>query len=552
MSLDIGAQGWALCCRAVFSAWCIGLLSLSSWGMVAHADDELRFDVQRYQVDGNSVLAGDRIESLLAPAGGKGKTLADLLSAVQLLQDAYRNAGYAAVQVVLPEQDTTAGIIRLGVIEPKIVGVEVEWDETPESEREAAIERVLPALRIGQTPNVRAIDDAVRLANENPARRIQVALESTGTGSDILARVKVESSPPVRIFARADNTGSVATGRTRASAGVQHANMFKLDHVLTVQYTTSPERPKQTQSFSVGYRIPFYANKLMLDLVAAYSDTEAATTGTPAGDLNFAGKGNIFSAHLTRQLPTQGLWEQRIAVGIDYKAFTNICSLGAFGAAGCGTAGASVTVHPLSVSYGGKWGDKGRQFQAGMSYSRNLPGGEKGTDADFVAARAGAVSAYDVFRANAEFSTAISEGTFKGWLGHAAFNMQESGNALVSAEQFGLGGANSVRGYAERVQGNDRGWRASFEAFTPGIGGLFHLPADSLRAVFFHDVGATFRNQVQVGEAASTRLASLGLGLRIAVRQKFQAQIDFGQALTNHETVKRGDWRAHVSIGLTW
>lgn len=542
----------------------MGFAFLLLGSAVALAADELHFDIQRYQVDGNSVLTAEQIEAVLASARGKGKTLSDVLGAVQRLQDAYRDAGYAAVQVFLPEQDTESGTIRLGVIEPKIVEIRIDGTDAPEksgkpaadgtekrdipTEHAAFVDRVLPPLQLKLTPNIREIDDAVRLANENPARRIQVGLEAAASGNDILVRLKMDKSPPFRVFASMDNTGTVQTGRTRFSVGFQHANVAGLDHVLTAQYTTSPERFKQTSSYSLGYRIPFYAQKLTLDLVAAYSDTEAGTTSTPVGPLQFAGKGSIYAARLTRQLPTQGLWEHRAYAGIDYKAFANTCSLGVFGAAGCGTAGASVTIHPLTLGYSGQMVGEGLQLQGSFGYSKNLPGGQNGRDADFAAARAGASAYYDVLRGNAQVIAVL----LGSWQGRGVLTVQDSSDALVSAEQFGLGGASSIRGYAERAQSNDSGWQINLEAYSPGIGEWFSLPAESLRAVLFHDSGATRRNQIQVGEAGTTRLASYGLGLRFAYGKNFQGQVDWGVALVDQGIVRAGQGRAHATLNYNW
>ena len=517
----------------------------------AFAADELHFRIEHFAVDGNSLLAAAAIDRVLAPVRGEDKSLGDVLAALRQLRNSYRSEGYEAVQVVLPEQDVSGGVIHILVIEPKIAEIRVESGTKPEDGAgkpldAADIERILPALRIGQTPNVRAIDAAVRLANENPARRVQVELEAAADNS-ILARVKVETLPQLSWFSRLDDTGTVATGRTRLSLGVQRASIAGGDHLITAQATSSPERPNHNSSYSLGYRIPFFEQKLTLDLVAGHSDTDTGTTATPAGPLQFTGRGDIVTARLSRQLPPVGPWEHALFAGIDYKAFTSICSVGSFGAEGCGAAGVSLTLKPVSVGYNARYAGEGTQFRGDVTYSSNVPPGSRREDL-FAQARAGATPNYEVFRAKGELAAALGAG----WQGRGVVAAQDTSSPLVTAEQFGLGGVNSIRGYGERVQTNDRGWRLSLEAYTPGFGERFNLPSGSIRAVVFHDVGATQRNNVQPGEAIKSRLAGAGLGLRMAIGKHFQAQIDWGKALVANAGVRAGDHRAHIAVMLTW
>jgi hemolysin activation/secretion protein len=166
----------------------------------------------------------------------------------------------------------------------------------------------------------------------------------------------------------------------------------------------------------------------------------------------------------------------------------------------------------------------------------------------FAQARTGAKPNYDVFRAQGEVATALGGG----WQARSVLAVQETSFPLVTAEQFGLGGANSIRGYGERVQTNDRGWRLALEAYTPGFGDWFDWPPGNVRAVVFHDTGATRRNNVQPGEASGTRLAGAGVGVRMFVGTNIQAQLDWAKALVTNDGVLAGDDRVHFSLVLNW
>ena len=57
----------------------------------------------------------------------------------------------------------------------------------------------------------------------------------------------VADQRPYRFSLSLDNTGTPQTGNYRVGAGFQYANLFNRDHVLNVQYVTSPSRGQPDQ-----------------------------------------------------------------------------------------------------------------------------------------------------------------------------------------------------------------------------------------------------------------------------------------------------------------
>jgi len=85
-----------------------------------------RFDIQRFEVQGNTLLAAEAVEQTLAPFRGGNREFADIQRALESLEQAYRDRGYGVVQVSLPEQDITQGVVRLRVVEARIGRIIVE------------------------------------------------------------------------------------------------------------------------------------------------------------------------------------------------------------------------------------------------------------------------------------------------------------------------------------------------------------------------------------------------------------------------------------------
>jgi hemolysin activation/secretion protein len=283
--------------------------------------------------------------------------------------------------------------------------------------------------------------------------------------------------------------------------------------------------------------------------MGAYSNVKAGVTPTVAGPLFFAGRGTILGIKLTRRLESSPEWEHKLVLGLDHKEFRNDCEVGIFGSAGCGEAGASITLHPIGASYAGSMQRPAMQAQWNVSWSHNLPGGKRGSQADFTTARAESSSNYSVLRANASVQWPMDK-----WMLRLGGQMQESDDALVQAEQFGLGGAQSVRGYDERASSNDRGYAMNLELYTPELANWLNLDG-SVRGLCFVDGGTLQRNRSlasETGETVSIHLTSVGIGLRASLGKNWTLSSDLGYILDATSTRERGSQRAHFNLSGTF
>ncbi|RYG38266.1 MAG: ShlB/FhaC/HecB family hemolysin secretion/activation protein, partial [Burkholderiales bacterium] len=376
--------------RLALSALLLTGLPHMSGAAWAQSVPEIRVSVQEFRVTGNTLLPQSRIDEVLSPFKGE-RSLAELNAAATALQKLYRDEGYGSVIAYVPQQSGTAGVATLAVLEGRIQRVAVVGNQAA---GEAVVRRSLPSLVEGVTPRLRSIDAEVQLANENPARQVAVSLEAGAAPGDVQANVSVSESPASRWTLGLDNTGNAGTGRLRANAGYQHAGLWDLDHVLSMQFQTSPEKLDSVRVFSASYRAPLYGAGLMLDLFGAYSDVDGGTTSTVAGPLQFSGKGEVLGMRLGGQLHRSGELLQRWAVGLDHRAYLNNCAIAGLPAGACGTAGESVTVRPLSLEYQLQWaGDAPMALQLNLARGLDLGGGHAG-EASFTAVRPGAKPDY--------------------------------------------------------------------------------------------------------------------------------------------------------------
>jgi hemolysin activation/secretion protein len=524
-----------------------GLLALAGAGSAKAADPPPAATVQAsvFEVTGNTLLGREAVDKVLEPFKGR-RTLAELNAAAQALQRLYVTEGYGGVVAYVPPQTRTDGVVTIAVLEGKVAAITVRGARVFD---DASIKASLPDLVVGATPRMRGIDAQMQIANENPARRLRVLLKPGQRAGEIEAEVTVQEAALRQVTASLDDTGNTRTGEYRASIGWTHANLSGNDDVLSVQYQTSPTKPSQVTVVSAGYRLPLYRALTIVDAFLAYSDVDGGSVATAAGDLRFNGNGRIAGVRGTWILPRAGEADQRVAVGLDMREYRNTCGIGGQPNGACGTAGESVSVQPLSLEYTAqRSGDPG--FGLSVSLHSNLNFGGRYSDAaNFAAVRPAAVPRYTALRYSAFGQMAVAES----WELRLRVAGQFTDDALVPGEQFGIGGASSVRGYDEREVLGDTGLLASLELTGPQMMDATRADDPKLRLFAFADAGRV-QNQAGapcLGVATRCTLAAWGVGARFEWG-KLQARLALAQPLRDAVRTRKNDGRVHFAVVYTF
>jgi hemolysin activation/secretion protein len=520
-----------------------------------------RFDIQRFDVQGNSLLSAEEVAAAVGTYTGKSKDFGDVQRALEALQRRYQQRGFGAVQVVLPEQELEQGVIVLRVIEPKLGKVTVEGNEHFDWWN---IRRSLPALREGTTPNALEIGHDARLANENPAKRTTVLLRAGANEGEVDATVRVQDEKFWRAAVSLDNTGSPTTGMYRLGIAYQHANLFNLDNTVTIQYQLDPEpidKADELKVLGVGYHIPLYGQHASVDLLAGYSSIGAATGQVIQGvGFNISGSGTIFGVRYNYMLPRPAGWgeyDHRVSFGLDYKAFSNRVAEVSNPDANLTP---DVTVHPVSLSYSAtkRMQDSELGF-FGTVLKNVLPHGSDASSDIFrgppgIGVRPGVGEPwYTVVRYGISYARALPHDLQL----RANFTGQWTRHALVPGEQFGIGGWDNLRGMHEREGASDRGYRGSIELYSPDVGSKFGMEGGNLRFLTFFDFGKVRLNHSEAAEpcaptACGFSASSFGIGMRLALRQGVSARVDYGRLLDGGVVAERGDDRWHIGLAVAF
>jgi hemolysin activation/secretion protein len=507
-------------------------------GGVTSPRPEPRFDIKRFEVVGADKVPADRLAAALAPFTGAGRRFSDIESAVQAVRDVYAQASITAVQVLIPEQTLEGGVVKLQVEELQVARIEISGAQARSREN---VLRAVPGLSQGITPVDTELSAQLRLANENPARQMQVTFRTEDDGS-LTGVLRVADRSPWTTQLSLDNTGSDTTGKYRVGLTVQHANLLERDIVGAVQLQTSPGHVDDVKIGFANLRVPLYPLGLMLETTAVHSNVDSGTVKTSAGDYLLSSRGDSFSLRLTRLLPRWGALDHRLSIGQDWRRVDS--QVTTFG--GGPSLVPDIQLRPVTLGYSLSWREDAHSVFAQLSLSRNLPAGGRSAESVFQepGLRAGANPHYTVQRASAGFATALGA-----WTLNTQWSAQWSNDALVSAELFSIGGEGSIRGFNGRLASADQGQRLGLELQSPVKTWALGTAGPLAGAwVFFAEAGEVRRNLPQAGERVRTALAGAGLGVRLTWRERLALRADVGVVTRGAGLAPRGDRFVHLGL----
>lgn len=484
---------------------------------------EPRFNVSGFAVEGANPLTDEVTQKILKPYAGTHTGIERLQEAALALEESLRAAGFGFYRVVLPPQDI-GGTIRLQIFKFPLGRVTVKGNQYFSIDN---VLRGIPQLKGGETPNTQALARDLAVTNDNPSKRVDVTFKQGEAADTIDADVTVKDSRPWSGFAMLNNTGNQSTGRYRATFGLTHANLFDRDHQATLTYTLSPtESFEKVKQFGGYYKVPIYAWGGMLTAYFTYS---SANSGVIANAFNVTGRGRFMGVQYTQHLPPVGDYRSYVSVGIDDKLFLNDKNV--FAATGVPLT-PNYRTNPVTISYTGrfekKWGLAGYK----VDYARNLPlgnGNSTSSYAEFDASRflganrVGASANWEVLRYSADASLLLP----REWMLSLRLAGQHSlRRILVPGEQFGVGGAMSVRGLEERLVAGDTGLTTNVELWSPEV-------FTGTRLLAFYDYGRMQQYQAHLAPGSIERasLGSVGVGVRWFLGDRASASLDFAHVL---------------------
>jgi hemolysin activation/secretion protein/AraC-like DNA-binding protein len=220
-----------------------------------------RFTVERFRVEGNSILTPDAVGDIITnvpQAFGTNVSLPAIQAALGDLQMAYRERGFVTVSVVLPPQKLTNATIKVQVTEAPLVAINVtgnRWFSTDN------ILRALPSLHTNILLNSHVFQRELDLANASRDRQIYPVIGPGPEPRTSALTLKVKDTLPLHARVELNNDNTPGTPALRVNTTAQYDNLWDLNHQIGVQYSFSPQQLKENDIYNTTpFDDPLVAN----------------------------------------------------------------------------------------------------------------------------------------------------------------------------------------------------------------------------------------------------------------------------------------------------
>ena len=504
--------------------WICGFILWLLMSNASIAQQNLEFTVSSFLIEGDNPISQSDSLKIVQEFTGKQSGFEGLNTAREALEQELARQGFPFYRVTLPPQELLDGAVTFKIVKFRLGKVIVEGNEYFSTQN---IRNSVPQLLEDVSPNTQKISRSLSIANGNPAKSISLSFKGSEQSEHIDAVLKVKEQNPQLYYIQLNNSGTEDGAESRVSLGYQHNALWNRDHGLTLSYTTSPEDTAALSQWGLTYRMPMYEHGATLSFLVSDSEIDS---GVVADDFEISGSGSVFSVDYKRPLARSGNFSHSINIGIASKSFdNNVSFLGA-------QIGNDIVTQPLTLGYKGAWLKPTGQWSFSIDTAANISGGSGNEDED-----------YEKLVAEADW-LAIHYGVnyIHRFSNHSLFNFslsgQQSSDLLVSGEQFGIGGASSVRGYDERGVAGDEGYDISLEYW------LKPLTSYDIRLLVFYDAGTVTINEPQLGEQRSQSISSSGIGLRYNWKQTISINLDLAVAMDDSGVTQDGDSKAHISV----
>jgi hemolysin activation/secretion protein len=488
------------------------------------------FDLNEIRVDGSTVLPQEQVEETVYPYLGPGKTAADVEAARRALQDAYTHAGFVTV-TVSPARwaDKQGGVVLLRVVERPVERLRVTHARyfIPDAVRAGA-----PSVAPGRIPNIHDLQADLLGLNQLPDRTVQPVFKPGRRPDTVDVDLDVADKLPVHGSLELDNRYNADTHALRLDASLTYGNFFQRGDSGTITYAVAPESVADSEVESASYLFHIPDSKLSILFTYLHSNSNVVALGTT----DVVGRGTTAGFRLLVPLGTTtngagGSFTHSFSVGWDYKRYFELDNF----LTNSTLTLAPVTYYPLSANYAANWSGKASTTDVNIGVELGL--NHLGSN----------YAAFDNKRYQADpgFSIAKLTVTREQDLPHdiqlwGSATGQITNQPLVSSEQIGIGGADTVRGYLEAEALGDYGAYAQTELRSPDIKKYIGGPVRTWRFHLFTDAGLVNLRDPTPGQHFAYGLASVGVGTRVNLWGYLNGAVQDAQTVESGPDTKAG------------
>lgn len=452
---------------------------------------------------------------------GRPLTFSQLEEAAQAVAEMYRAHDYFTVSAYLPKQELGNGEVLIKVVESPLGEVKLEGNKRYSTDY---INWMLEPIRAekGTLPTRSALQRQLLLLNDNMDLEASSVVRAADSKDAVDLLVSVKDSVPTHFSLDYNNLGARTSGRNRLGATFQWGNLTDRADMLTLRYVESGLLNVNTKGldlFSVGYEAPL--NNIGTKFKASYANS-AFQAGQELQILDIRGKADVVNLgveHALVRLPEANLF---VNGGFIFQNIENSI---------LGTQFSRDRLREVTLGLNGDWTSGQARNFGGIQVTHdlgNVLGGLKAND-PFSSRQAG--GGFTKLTVDLGRVQHFNEQLYAIVRGHhqAAFA------PLPYAEQYGLGGINTVRGYVQSAYLGDSGYNINAE--------LRWAPCkkyrDHFELGFFYDHGGASLKRPYPGEIENINLDGAGMGVHLKLPQDTTIRAEVGVPLSSNRLTDR-------------
>lgn len=486
---------------------------LGDWSDVAApppAPNEKKIRVDRFNVTGNTLLPEEELRRMCSNYEGQELSLAQIKDVARNLTALYQRNGYFLVRAYVPAQNIQGQQVELRVVEGKAGQIKVEGAE--HYDPDYLKERFMQTFSEDGNFHSDRFQRAMLLLNELPDLRVKAVMQpgqAVGT-TDITLRV--EDELPVHFGIDYNNYGTVETGEHRVGLSFDAGNLLQQADLLSLRGVVGfPAR--QNTFYQLNYTTPLDQNGTALTF--GYANGAFAVSQGLGAILDVRGDADIYTVALSHALDRRLEFSSNLGLAVSHKFIRNNFFGGQIPFSRDEYTSARLT-------YQADWRSQAGRTLLQAAYTQGL-GGTSASDP--LVSRVGASGGFAKFNLDLARIQNIDTGLY----GLLRASGQYATQPLYVAEQYAVGGPDTVRGYAQAELLGDNAYVVSAELRWSPI----EEDLDAFQVAAFLDHGGVSLRRPQPGDLPrGNSLTGAGFGFRFGLEDKATLRLDLGFPLS--------------------
>ncbi|MFH0732789.1 MAG: ShlB/FhaC/HecB family hemolysin secretion/activation protein [Candidatus Omnitrophota bacterium] len=476
------------------------------------------FVLKSVKITGSTIFSEKDLAPLYKPYIDKQVTFQGLQVIIDKIKLKYKQEGYITSTAYIPEQEIKDGNIEIAAAEGKMGELIIDGNKWFTV---GLLKKYFHTAK-NKILNINKVQKDILSLNQNPDLAIRAMLSAGKEPGTSDVTLKVADSVPHHIGNSCDNQGTRLVGRWRDSVSVRSSNMLnRMDSVYISSLAT-----KDSLGESLSYSLPIdtYGTKFGLDAVYFFM-----RVGKEYKYLDITGNTKMLTPHITKELYLSEKFQAYIDAGLEIKSIKKYMA------------------DNLTTN------DEMRSPYIGFDFTANdFLGGQT-----VFAPRLTFGTEHFLGASNRNENTLSRDGSGKAFVKYEhsirriqlmpfdsyiamRSRLQLASHTLASAEQFQLGGANSVRGFPEGDFLGDYGANLNIDWIFP----MYLIPKQwkvrgqdaplqkQIQPVLFADFGYAGIINPTVSETKKEKfLMGLGGGVRCRFSDNFYLRLEWADAI---------------------